>query len=49
MFDELRKPESAYLKLDSLSNHRDTRSVSHKLLPVPNSKTLKIHCGSKLS
>ena len=41
MFDELRKPESAYLKLDSLSNHRETRTVSHKLLPVPNSKNIK--------
>ena len=41
MFDELRKPESTYLKLDSLSNHCETRRVSHKLLPVPNSKNIK--------
>ena len=41
IFDELRKPESAYLKLESLSNHHDTRRVSHKLSPVPNSKNVK--------
>ena len=41
MFDELRQPESAYLKLNSLSNHRELRRVSHKLLSVPNSKNNK--------
>ena len=42
MFDELRKPESAYYKkLASLSNHRELRRVSHKLLAVPNSKNNK--------
>ena len=40
LFDELKKPESAYLKLDSLSKHRETRRVSHKLLLVPNSKNI---------
>ena len=41
MFNELRKPESAYLKSDSLTNHRETRRVSRKFLPVPNSKNIK--------
>ena len=41
MFDELRKPDSTYLKLDSLSYHRETRRVSQKLLSVLNSKNIK--------
>ena len=41
MFEELRKPKSAHLKLDLLNNHHETRRVSHELLPVPNSKNIK--------
>ena len=41
MFDELRKPDSTYLKLDSLSHHRETRRVSQKLLSVHNAKNIK--------
>ena len=41
MFDELRKPDSAYFKLYLLRNHRETRRVSHNFLPIPNSKNIK--------
>ena len=41
MFDEFRKPESVYLKLDSLSNHRETRSLAKTFTCTQLKKNIK--------